>query len=448
MLTYQDLFNVGENEANRMDFVMNVINQHKASMDYITGKIAEDYYKKRNVTLVNYQKMLTTLAGTRVVDKWSPNHKVISGFFKRFVTQQNQYLLGNGISWGENPFADDKQKTAFDSAVKKAGLYALIGGVSFGFWNYDHMDVFKITEFAPLYDEENGALRAGVRFWQIDKNKPLRATLYEEDGLTEYRWADGKGEILRDKRKYIIVTSQTDVDGVEIIDGENYPTFPIVPLWGNPEHQSELIGIREGIDVYDFIKNGFANDLDGAQLYWIIKGAGGMSDPDLVQFLERLRLVGAASPADGQDIEPVQINLPYEARNNLLDRLENDLYRDYQALNIADIKSGSTVNAQIKAAYEPMNSKADDYEYMIVDFLSHIMVLAGFDATPTFTRSMIVNTSEEITAVLAASSVLPQVYVVKKIATLLGDADAADDLALQSEADGLFLTDEGETEGE
>lgn len=448
MLTFQDLQQVGENEANRMDFVMNVINQHKSSMDYVTGKIAEDYYKKRNVTLVNYQKMLTTLAGTRVVDKWSPNHKVISGFFKRFVTQQNQYLLGNGISWGENPFADDKQKTAFDSAVKKAGLYALIGGVSFGFWNYDHMDVFKITEFAPLYDEENGALRAGVRFWQIDDHKPLRATLYEEDGLTEYRWADGKGEILRDKRKYIIVTSQTDVDGVEIIDGENYPSFPIVPLWGNPEHQSELIGIREGIDVYDFIKNGFANDLDGAQLYWIIKGAGGMSDPDLVQFLERLRLVGAASPADGQDIEPVQINLPYEARNNLLDRLENDLYRDYQALNIADIKSGSTVNAQIKAAYEPMNSKADDYEYMVVDFLSHIMALAGFDATPTFTRSMIVNTSEEITAVLAASSVLPQEYVVKKVATLLGDADRADDLALQSEADGLFLTDEGETEGE
>lgn len=448
MLTYQDLIDVGENTANRIDFVLNTINKHKASADYITGKVAEEYYKKRNVTLVNYQKMLTTLAGTRVVDKWSPNHKVISGFFKRFVTQQNQYLLGNGIAWGENPFADDKQKTAFDSAVKKAGLYALIGGVSFGFWNYDHLDVFKITEFAPLYDEENGALRAGVRFWQIDDKKPLRATLYEEDGYTEYRWADGKGEILQDKRKYIIVTSQTDIDGVEIIDGENYPTFPIVPLWGNPEHQSELVGIREGIDVYDFIKNGFANDLDGAQLYWIIKGAGGMSDPDLVQFLERLRLVGAAAPADGQDIEPVQINLPYEARNNLLDRLENDLYRDYQALNIADIKSGSTVNAQIKAAYEPMNSKADDYEYMIVDFLSHVMALAGIDATPTFTRSMIVNTSEEITAVLAASSVLPQDYVVKKVATLLGDGDRADDLAVQSEADGLFLTDEGETEGE
>lgn len=447
MLTYQDLVNVGENESNRMDFVMNIIHQHKVSDDYKIGAIAEEYYKKRNVTLVKFQKMLTTLTGGRVVDKWSPNHKVVSGFFKRFVTQQNQYSLGNGISWGDNPFADDKQKARFDSDVKQAGLYALIGGVSFGFWNLDHLDVFKITEFAPLYDEENGALRAGVRFWQIDADKPLRATLYEEDGYTEYRWKDGKGEILQDKRKYIITVSQSDIDGTEIIDGENYPTFPIVPLWGNPEKQSELVGIREGIDVYDFIKNGFANDLDGAQLYWIIKGAGGMDDPDLAQFLDRLRLVGAASPAEGQSVEAVTLDLPYDARDNLLTRLENDLYRDYMSLNLADIKSGSVVTAQIKAAYKPMDLKADDYEYMLGDFLDHILTLAGIDATPTFTRSMLVNTTEEITAVLSAATMLPKDYVVQKIVTLLGDGDRAQEIAEQAEADGLFLGNE-ETEVE
>ena len=38
----------------------------------------------------------------------------------------------------------------------------------------------------PLYDEENGALRAGIRYWQVDETKPLRLTLYEEDGFTEY----------------------------------------------------------------------------------------------------------------------------------------------------------------------------------------------------------------------------------------------------------------------
>lgn len=444
MITYQDLQENSTNDAAKMDYVLNIINNHKSSTAYKTGKIADEYYKKRNVTLVNYQKLLTTLSGNRVIDKWSPNHKVTSGFFKRFVTQQNQYLLGNGVTWDENPWSDDKTKTRFDKALRDAGLNSLIGGVSFGFWNYDHMDVFKITEFAPLFDEENGSLRAGVRFWQLDDKKPLRATLYEEDGYTEYRWEDGKGGILKDKRPYIEVSVQTAIDGTEIIDGENYPSFPIVPCWGNPEKQSELVGIREGIDVYDFVKNGFANDLDSAQLYWIIKGAGGMDDPDLVQFLERLKLVGAASPAEGQDVQAVTVDLPYAARGELLNRLENDLYRDYQALNIADIKSGSVVNAQIKAAYEPMNSKADDYEYNILDFLDGILSLAGIDATATFTRSVIVNTSEEITAVLSAANVLPDDYVTKKIVTLLGDGDQADDLAAQVVADDIMFDRENE----
>lgn len=450
MITYQDLVKQGDNDSVRMDYVRQIINAHESSDLYRIGKIADEYYKKRNVTLINYQKMLTTLSGGRVVDKWSPNHKVTSGFFKRFVTQQNQYLLGNGVTWDDNPFVDIKTKTRFDNALRKVGLNALIGAVSFGFWNYDHMDVFKITEFAPLYDEENGSLRAGVRFWQLDDKKPLRATLYEEDGYTEYRWQDGKGEIIREKRPYIEISVQTEVDGTEIIEGENYPTFPIVPCWGNPEKQSELVGIREGIDVYDFVKNGFANDLDSAQLYWIIKGAGGMDDPDLVQFLDRLKMVNAVSPADGQDVEAVTVDLPYNARETLLNRLETDLYRDYQALNIADIKSGSVVNAQIQAAYEPMNSKADDYEYNILEFLDHIMSLAGIEATPTFTRSIIVNTSEEIQAILSAAHVLPEDYVTKKIVTLLGDGDQADELSEQVVADNINFDDgySTQTDGE
>ena len=43
-----------------------------------------------------------------------------------------------------------------------------------------------LFEFAALQDEETSAIRAGVRFWQLADNKPLRATLYEEDGYTEY----------------------------------------------------------------------------------------------------------------------------------------------------------------------------------------------------------------------------------------------------------------------
>ena len=143
------------------------------------------------------------------------------------------------------------------------------------------------------------------------------------------------------------------------MEGENYPSFPIVPFWGNPQHQSELVGLQEGIDAYDMIKNGFENDLDNAQMYWIIKGAGGMDDADLAQFLQRLKTVKAAAPMDGQEVEAVTIQIPYEAREKLLDRITRDLYDDYMALDVKEIASGAATATEILASYEPMNVKAD-----------------------------------------------------------------------------------------
>ena len=71
----------------------------------------------------------------------------------------------------------------------------------------------------------------------------------------------------------------------------------------------------------------------------------------------------------------------------------------------------------------------------MVDFLQEIMKLAGIEDEHTFTRSMLVNTQEEVTTVLSAASYLPQEYVTNKILTILGDGDQADDLINQMNAD-------------
>lgn len=443
MITYQNLIEVGESDSAKIEFVRKVIADHQGSDLCRMADVAYKYDAKQNVTILNYQKTITTITGQIVPDRYSANHKVVSNFFNRFVTQQNQFLLGNGVTW-KNKTADAKLGADFDTKLQTAGKDALVGGVAFGFWNLDHLEVFRVTEFAPLWDEENGSLRAGVRWWQIDPEKPLRATLYEEDGYTEYIWEkDAKnGRILHDKRAYITNTLTSGIDGTQIMDGENYPSFPIVPFWGNPQHQSELVGLQEGIDAYDMIKNGFENDLDNAQLYWIIKGAGGMDDRDLAQFLQRLKTVNAAAPMDGQEIEAVTVQIPHEAREKLLDRIKRDLYDDYMALDIKEIAAGAATATQIRAAYEPMNAKADQYEYCAIEFLQGILAVAGVEDEPTFTRSMLVNTSEEITTVLQAASYLPSDYITKKILTILGDGDQAEDLIKQMAADELSRANE------
>lgn len=429
MLTYQDLLDVGTDEKNRMEFVKKVIHAHKISPQYETAKTADLYDRRQNRTIMEYRKLLYTISGEAVPDNYSANYKLCSAFFQRLVMQQNQYLLGNGASWNEDS-TEEFLGDDFDVRLQEAGHYALVDGLSFGFWNLDHLEIFRLLEFAPLWDEEDGALKAGVRFWQIDKLKPLRATLYELDGYTDYIWRDSGAEVLHPKRKYILKVRTSPAEGIEIIEGINYPSFPIVPLWANLGHQSELIGLQESIDAYDLIKSGFANDIDDASLiYWTINNAGGMDDVDLVNFVDHMKRVKAAVvDDDGARAEAHTLDVPYASREALLDRLRADIYEDFMALDTKNLASGAVTATQIKAAYEPMNNKADMYEYQIISFIKGILALAGIDDDPSFTRSMIVNVQEDIQTILQAATCLPENYVTQKVLELLGDADKVEDI--------------------
>ena len=445
MVTYQDLLEVGESDRNRMAFVREVINKHKASDAYRMASVAETYRKGMNKTIHDYQKLLYTISGKAVPDNYSANYKIPSKFFRRFVTQEVQFLLGNGVQWGEESTKDRLGKD-FEAQLQSVAKDALTHGVAFGFMNYDHLDVFSLLEFAPLYDEENGSLRAGVRYWQIDATKPLRATLYEEDGYTEYIWEkNAEGRIFTPKRKYIQNVSQSVADGTQIYDGENYPTFPIVPLWANEDHLSELVGIREQIDAYDLVRSEFANSVDEASfIYWTIQNSGGVDDVDLAQFVERIKTVHAANmPADAQ-AEAHSIEAPHESREALLDRLKSDLYDDFMALDVKQIANGATTATQIRAAYEPLNSKTDDFEYCVHNFLDGILAVLGIEDEATFTRSMMINVQEEIQSVMQAATALDPTYVTTKILTILGDADKAEEVLQRMDADDIDRLSEGE----
>lgn len=424
MKTYQDLLKIGENEQKRMDFVLDAIRQHKQSEAYRIAKDAELYASGRNATIMNYQKLLYTLTGKAVPDNYSANHKCASGFFKRFVTQEAAYLLGNGITF-ENDATKDKLGKNIDSVLYKGAKSALIQAVSFGFYNKDHIEMYNLTEFVPLYDEENGSLMAGIRFWQIDDTKPLRATLFEVDGYTDYiKRKNDDIEVLNDKRAYIQVVKSSEADGETIYDFDNYPAFPIVPLWASPEKQSELVGKREQIDCYDLIKSGFANDLDDASMiYWTITNAGGMDDIDLARFIERMKTVKAATidGDEGMKAEAHTMDVPYQSREAYLSRLEKDLYKDSMALDTEQIAAGNVTATQIEAAYEPLNQKTDEFELCIHEFINGILAIAGIEDTATFKRSQIVNRSEETTMILQAAEYLDDETILRKLPFLTED---------------------------
>lgn len=418
MKTYQDFLEVAEkSDRERMEFVMSAINNHKDSDLYKQAVIAKEYDAHRNVTIANFQKLLYTLNGKVIPDNYSPNYKLRSNFFANFITQETQYLLGNGVTLKKE---ENKAKlgAGFDTRLQDAAHDALVGGVSYGFWNLDHLEVFDVTEFVPLLDEENGALRSGIRFWQVCTSKPLRATLFEPDGFTQYIRRSGEEMmILEPKRGYVAVEATSEIDGTELLAYQNYPGFPIIPMYGNRAKQSELVGQREAIDCYDLIKSGFANTVDDASvIYWTISNAGGMDEIDMARFKESMRRIGVGLvDDDGAKAEAHTLTIPVEAREALLSRISDDLYRDFQMLDVTKLQGGQKTATEINAAYQSMDNKVDQFEYCVIDFLQALFKIVGIEDEPSFTRSKVTNQLEQTQMVLLAANYLDDETILNKL---------------------------------
>ena len=451
MLTFNDLEEIlkSNSEKEKMEFVLKAIKEHKDTTDYKIAKDAELYYKHQNPTIMRFQKWIYNQMGQKVPDIWSPNNKIASNWYNYFTTQAVSYLLGNGVTFCKKEQTKDKLGKDFDKKVQDVATHAKNGGVAFGFWNLDHLECFDLTEFVPIYDEDDGGLKAGIRFWQIDDSKPLRATLYEMDGYTDYiKRKNEDVAILHDKRAYTQIVRKNDIEGETILDGAPPAGFPIVPLW-NINRQSDLVGNRGTIDAYDLMVSGLINNVsDGEFIYWILKNCGGMDSTDDAKFIEQLKLtrVAHADGDDGASVEAHNVNVEFQATAEALDRLTAQLYTDFMALRVQDLSAGNKTATEITAAYEPINQKTDQFEYQVTEFINGILALAGIEDEPTYTRSQMSNQSEMLEMVLQAAEYLDDEYVTTKILTLLGDADKAQEVLKRKDAEAADRYKQMETE--
>ena len=465
-LTYQDF----EAATDRAEFVLTAINSHKSSDAYKTALMADKYDRQENVTVNEYARTIYSMrkirgddgkvkaSAVKSEDRTASNNKLASNFFNRLNTQRVQYSLGNGVSFvqpdeaqdGTDQVKEDMGKD-FDRRVAEGAYWACIHGVSFMFWNVDHVHAFALTEFVPLYDMYTGRLRAGIRFWQMDASKPLIATLYTEDGYSEWRTGDDSklvplgrdGEptsselvqAYKTQMAYVAADDETVVAGEE-----NYGTLPVVPMWASRLKQSTLVGLRAHIDAYDLVKSGFANDLqDCATAYWIVENAMGMSDSDLAEFRDRLRLehIAKVDGTDGAKATQYTQEIPYQARQALLVELRNGIYEDFGALDVHSVQAGAT-NDHIDAAYQPMDENASEFEYWVGECVQQLVKLAGHDDSPIFQRNRISNQKEQVEMVVQEAQWLDTATVLRKLPNIRPDEVAAILAAMQGEDMGRF----------
>jgi hypothetical protein len=454
--TYQDFIN---SKSSVNAFVLDAIKEHKASEMYMTAKTADLYDHQKNELINNYVQKMFTASGHQLQDFTASNNKIASNYFRRLNTQRCAYSLGNGVSF-VNPYGNDttdrtgedttKEKlgATFDHDIYKAGYKALIHGVSFCFWNLNRVHVFPLTEFVPLWDEDDGTLKAGIRFWRLNYDSPLKAVLYEIDGYTKFSAKDSDDsflEITDEKRAYKLKTRYVPADGTEeVIGEENYSSLPIVPLWGSDLKQSTLVGIKESIDSYDLIRSGFANDLsDCAEIYWLVENAGGMTDKELEKFRNRLKITHIANvdSDDGGKVNPYTQDIPYQARKEYLDMIRAGLYEDFGGLDVHTIAAGAT-NDHIDAAYQPLNENADDFEYQVTECIQQLLSLQGIEDTPIYTRNRVSNQKEQVEMVAMEAPYLNKETILRKLPNIT--PDEVNSILAQDETEGMDTFNETE----
>lgn len=411
MLTYQDFEKVRDRENEKVLFISRAINAHKASADYILAETADEYDKQKNSFITQFAK------------KWYENEDtrdivLCNNLFHRLNTQRCTYSLGNGISFSNDKNEGQKIKEKLGAKIDDVlyiGAYnALIHKVSYFFFNVGKVHNFKMREFVALRDEDTDEIRAGIRFWQIDQDKPCFAVLYEEDGYTKYKGKSGFTDMVmtEEKKPYIVHTATTEALGTKVVGTENYGKLPIVAMYGSRLEQSTLVGMKRKLDALDLIQSGFADNVANIQqIYWIIDNAGGMKSKDLRKFRDDLmndKVATINSIADGVKITPYQNAVPTAAHENCIKDLKASIYEDFGALDVHTI-SASATNDHIDAAYQPMDENADDFEYQIIGLVRNLLAFAGVDeedAAPLFQRNRVSNQKETTDMVLSASQYL------------------------------------------
>ena len=421
-ITWQDYLGASDKEA----LLLEAIRRYKASPEFHRALEANCYFRGENSAVARKTILRACkiegrdASGRRRIRTGTEDvvgNRIASAFLYRFVTQQNQFLLSEGVSLP--PECKQALGADFDRQLEHLGECALLHGCAWGFWNADHLEIIEAaknayTGFFPLLDEMTGEMMLGVQFWQIAPERPVYVRVFDREGVRIFREDRHGLSIVTEKESYRRTLSEDALESVVTIDS-GYGRLPLIPLRANKDASSELTpAIKAKIDAYDAILSDFADNLDRANdVYWVLNNFGGTMDEvaELLEQINRVKAVANISDGSGTGAtaEPHTIEVPYTARREALSLLERALYQDYMALDMDALTGGSLTNVAIRAAAANLNLKADRYEWQLRQFVQNLLALIGHPTEDIrFNRQCIANESEVVSDIAAMRNDIDQ----------------------------------------
>ena len=395
------------------------------------------YYKNENDIIDRVIKYY--LKTVEHVDNTKTNNKLSHNYHRIIIDQKVSYIVGNPIIFSSE---DEKAQEAlnaelgmkFDDIANQWVKGASEKGVE---WlhiyfnskgNLDYV-IMPAEQIIPIYDSQyNAELIELVRYYPFEFVNPdgsvevrykaewwdkEKVTFWVQDDESNFKLDPDKE--VNPRKHWYRVENDARPDQRE---GKSWGRVPFIPLKNNDESLPDLNMYKALIDDYDLHTSDMSNNLADVQdVVWVLKGYQGT---DLYEFMTNLKAFKAIKLSEEGGADTITADIPIEAREAHLKRLEEDIYTFAMALNIKTDRFGNSPSGiALKFLYSLLDMKANTLirkmKNALMDFIWFIVTGINerdntkYDPekfTFTFNKTMIFNEAEKIDSAQKSKGVI------------------------------------------
>lgn len=426
MITFQELMEqklIYMNTITDSSIIEDLINSHDIS-EMVKG---EKYYYNESDVLERQRYYWKDKQ--RQVDETKPNIRIPHNWHKLLVDQKVSYLVSTPPIF---QVEDEKNKSheerlnlilgeEWHDTLNEIGTDSSNKGTDWLHVYIDREGLFKFViippeEVVPIYDtslEED--LEAILRYYFVEVNGDprIRVEWWTRERVTFYiQNKDG-----------VFVADDTEEQNPDYHyyynkKGHGWGKVPFIEFPNNSKRVSDLKFYKELIDAYDSNVSDLGNDLEEVQeVLTVLKGYDGTN---LSEFNDNKRYYKAVKVSESGDVTKLEMKIPVEAKREMLNRLEENIFLFGQGVNVKTDKFGDNASGvALKFLYASLDLKASTMERKFRRSVKRLLWFAteyinivekkkykSTDVQVTFKKTMIANDKENVEIANASKGII------------------------------------------
>ena len=337
------------------------------------------------------------------VDDDATNNKDSNNFHKVLVDQKTLYLFGEPMNIEfeddslEGYFADLVDREDLDYDISQLGTASANKGVEYLHPYIDEEGSFKYLvipaeQGIPIYNSSlENEMEAFIRYYPIYDNnvKKLRVEYWDEKTVSYYI-SDGEvGSVL--------VPDPTFEDGKHIMSHYDYfggqafweSGIPFIEFKNNKKKVGDLQFYKSLIDSYNRTMSDLDNNLEDIQEAILnISGAAGTPAAEIRRNLRYYKM----AKTDGPDakLEALTIEIPIEAKKEMMDRLERNIFVFGQGIDVTNSDLGQKSGTALQFLYQNLDLKANkmerEFQRALNNFFKFVIEYINKDKNTSYTN--------------------------------------------------------------